>query len=168
MPLLAKSANAPPAGCSRTHCCVCTPHPHTSPPPLLPNALTHPLSTPPSTPTPALRPPPRGPPAQYMAWAELLLASFFNPRASFLGHLAGILAGLMHVYAVAPALRWAMRLAAQVSGGRAGGNQWTSQEARQAAQCSFRPGPHASWAGSHDCSAAGTQACVHCRAAAAC
>lgn len=45
-----------------------------------------------------------------MAWAELVLASLFNPQASFLGHLAGILAGLLHVRLIAPALaaigRW--------------------------------------------------------------
>lgn len=40
---------------------------------------------------------------QYMAWAELFLASLFNPQASFLGHLAGILAGLLHVRLLAPA-----------------------------------------------------------------
>lgn len=41
---------------------------------------------------------------QYLAWAELFLASLFNPQASFLGHLAGILAGLLHVRVIAPAL----------------------------------------------------------------
>lgn len=30
---------------------------------------------------------------QYMAWAELFIASALNPRASFMGHLCGILAG---------------------------------------------------------------------------
>lgn len=34
---------------------------------------------------------------QYLCWAELFLASYLNPRASFLGHLAGIAAGLIHV-----------------------------------------------------------------------
>jgi hypothetical protein len=30
---------------------------------------------------------------QYLAWAELILASALNPRVSFLGHLCGIVAG---------------------------------------------------------------------------
>ncbi len=34
---------------------------------------------------------------QFLCWAELLVASFFNPRASFLGHLTGIVAGFIHV-----------------------------------------------------------------------
>jgi hypothetical protein len=55
---------------------------------------------------------------QYMAWAELLLASAFNPRASFIGHLAGIAAGWLHVRVLAPAaadgLRWWRHM--QVSG----------------------------------------------------
>ncbi|KAG2494846.1 hypothetical protein HYH03_007086 [Edaphochlamys debaryana] len=42
-------------------------------------------------------------PTKYLAWAELLLSSYFNPRASFLGHLGGILAGWLHVRLVAPA-----------------------------------------------------------------
>jgi rhomboid domain-containing protein 1 len=36
-------------------------------------------------------------PTKYMAWAELVLASAFNPQASFFGHLCGILAGVVHV-----------------------------------------------------------------------
>lgn len=50
-----------------------------------------------------------------MCWAELVLASVFNPRASFLGHLAGILAGLLHVKVLAPALTRAVG-----TGGREG------------------------------------------------
>lgn len=37
---------------------------------------------------------------QYVCWAELFLVQFVMPRASFTGHLAGILAGLAHVYLV--------------------------------------------------------------------
>ncbi|KXZ53472.1 hypothetical protein GPECTOR_7g922 [Gonium pectorale] len=44
-------------------------------------------------------------PTKYLCWAELVLASYLNPSASFLGHLAGILAGLLHVRCVEPALR---------------------------------------------------------------
>jgi hypothetical protein len=36
-------------------------------------------------------------PTRFMAWGELLLASAFNPQASFFGHVCGILAGLAHV-----------------------------------------------------------------------
>ncbi len=32
-------------------------------------------------------------PTKYAAWAELVIASMINPRASFLGHLCGIVAG---------------------------------------------------------------------------
>ena len=35
--------------------------------------------------------------AQYMAWVELVVISVVTPNASFLGHLAGILAGLAHL-----------------------------------------------------------------------
>ncbi|GBF96816.1 hypothetical protein Rsub_09672 [Raphidocelis subcapitata] len=65
-------------------------------------------------------------PTKYMAWAELLLASALNPRASFAGHLAGIAAGLLHVRAAAALRRggWARRLAAaarRVAGAAGGG-----------------------------------------------
>ncbi|KAJ1388188.1 hypothetical protein B484DRAFT_459805 [Ochromonadaceae sp. CCMP2298] len=36
-------------------------------------------------------------PTKYAAWGELLLASLLSPRASFIGHLAGILAGQLYV-----------------------------------------------------------------------
>ena len=42
---------------------------------------------------------------QYLCWAELLLASAFNPSASFFGHLCGILAGFLHVLYIEPGLR---------------------------------------------------------------
>jgi Rhomboid family len=42
-------------------------------------------------------------PTRHLAWAELVLSSVLNPRASFLGHLGGILAGLLHVTVIAPA-----------------------------------------------------------------
>ena len=38
-------------------------------------------------------------PVKYLCWAELVVASLFNPRASFLGHLTGIVAGFIHVKA---------------------------------------------------------------------
>ena len=34
---------------------------------------------------------------QYVTWAELIYIQLLTPRASFLGHLAGILAGMLHV-----------------------------------------------------------------------
>lgn len=36
-------------------------------------------------------------PAQYAAWAELVLVQLFVPGVSFLGHLGGILAGLLYL-----------------------------------------------------------------------
>jgi membrane associated rhomboid family serine protease len=44
-------------------------------------------------------------PARHASWVELILASAVNPRASFSGHLCGILAGLLHVKVLGPALR---------------------------------------------------------------
>ena len=37
-------------------------------------------------------------PGKYVAWAELFLVQLLLPDASFLGHLAGILAGLAHLW----------------------------------------------------------------------
>eukprot|EP00879_Flechtneria_rotunda_P020493 GHRR01021561.1.p1 GENE.GHRR01021561.1~~GHRR01021561.1.p1 ORF type:complete len:250 (+),score=99.52 GHRR01021561.1:583-1332(+) len=48
-------------------------------------------------------------PTKYLAWAELVLASALNPQASFMGHLAGIFAGLLHVRVLAPAFPLIMR-----------------------------------------------------------
>lgn len=39
-------------------------------------------------------------PAQYVCWAELAYIQLLTPRASFLGHLGGILAGLLHVHVI--------------------------------------------------------------------
>mmetsp|Transcript_14195 Transcript_14195/g.46342 ORF Transcript_14195/g.46342 Transcript_14195/m.46342 type:complete len:314 (+) Transcript_14195:120-1061(+) len=36
--------------------------------------------------------------ARYAAWIEIVLASYVNPRASFLGHAAGVLAGFLWLY----------------------------------------------------------------------
>ncbi|VVA98011.1 unnamed protein product [Arabis nemorensis] len=36
-------------------------------------------------------------PTKYAAWAELILVQMFVPRASFLGHLGGILAGILYM-----------------------------------------------------------------------
>eukprot|EP01025_Chloroclados_australasicus_P021410 TRINITY_DN2250_c0_g1_i1.p2 TRINITY_DN2250_c0_g1~~TRINITY_DN2250_c0_g1_i1.p2 ORF type:complete len:211 (-),score=20.31 TRINITY_DN2250_c0_g1_i1:335-967(-) len=36
-------------------------------------------------------------PTKYLAWVELLIIQLVMPNASFLGHLAGILAGIIHV-----------------------------------------------------------------------
>lgn len=37
-------------------------------------------------------------PTKYAAWAELVAIQLISPEASFLGHLCGIVAGLLHVY----------------------------------------------------------------------
>ncbi|KAK6155295.1 hypothetical protein DH2020_009543 [Rehmannia glutinosa] len=37
-------------------------------------------------------------PARFAAWAELILVQMFVPGVSFLGHLGGVLAGLLYVY----------------------------------------------------------------------
>ncbi|GER54070.1 rhomboid family protein [Striga asiatica] len=37
-------------------------------------------------------------PARYAAWAELILVQMLVPGVSFLGHLGGVLAGLLYVY----------------------------------------------------------------------
>ncbi|GAB5372658.1 hypothetical protein AAMO2058_001683600 [Amorphochlora amoebiformis] len=37
-------------------------------------------------------------PLKYACWAELVLISIMTPNASFIGHLCGILAGLIYVY----------------------------------------------------------------------
>jgi rhomboid domain-containing protein 1 len=39
-------------------------------------------------------------PTKYAAWAELVLISIITPNSSFLGHLSGIFAGLLHVYVI--------------------------------------------------------------------
>ncbi|GFR40875.1 hypothetical protein Agub_g1526, partial [Astrephomene gubernaculifera] len=49
-------------------------------------------------------------PTKYMCWAELLLISYLSPRVSFLGHLGGILAGLLHVRLLAPGARRAAQV----------------------------------------------------------
>lgn len=43
-------------------------------------------------------------PTKYAAWAELLIIQLITPNVSFLGHLCGIAAGLMHVYVTRPIL----------------------------------------------------------------
>ncbi|KAL3646059.1 Rhomboid-like protein 14, mitochondrial [Castilleja foliolosa] len=37
-------------------------------------------------------------PSRYAAWAELILVQMFVPGVSFLGHLGGVLAGLLYLY----------------------------------------------------------------------
>ena len=36
--------------------------------------------------------------SKYAVWAELVLIQIISPNASFVGHLAGILVGLAHIY----------------------------------------------------------------------
>ena len=48
-------------------------------------------------------------PTQYAAWLELVLISMISPNASFLGHLAGILAGYLYVHGPIDAVLWIPR-----------------------------------------------------------
>eukprot|EP00898_Chlorokybus_atmophyticus_P006557 jgi/Chlat1/6902/Chrsp52S06579 len=48
-------------------------------------------------------------PTRYACWAELLYIQLVTPRASFIGHLCGILAGLLYVYGSPRVRRWASR-----------------------------------------------------------
>ena len=41
-------------------------------------------------------------PRKAAIWAELLIIQLLVPKASFLGHLAGILAGIIYLYGLAP------------------------------------------------------------------
>lgn len=43
-------------------------------------------------------------PIRYVAWVELVIAQLVSPEASFVGHLCGILAGLIHIYVSRPLL----------------------------------------------------------------
>ena len=45
-------------------------------------------------------------PAQYVCWLELAYVQLVAPRASLLCHLAGILAGLLHVRVTGVRMRW--------------------------------------------------------------
>ncbi|KAL0690782.1 hypothetical protein Bca4012_090461 [Brassica carinata] len=73
-------------------------------------------------------------PTKYAAWAELVLVQMFVPRASFLGHLGGILAGILYmkmkrsysgsdpvamvVRGVARAVTWPLRFLSSMVGSR--------------------------------------------------
>ncbi|CDY46893.1 BnaA01g27930D [Brassica napus] len=73
-------------------------------------------------------------PTKYAAWAELVLVQMFVPRASFLGHLGGILAGILYmkmkrsysgsdpvamvVRGVARAVTWPLRFVSSMVGSR--------------------------------------------------
>ncbi|CAK9140321.1 unnamed protein product [Ilex paraguariensis] len=56
-----------------------------------------------------------GLPSRHAAWAELILIQMFVPGVSFLGHLGGILAGILY-----------LRLKASYSGGTVGGSHTRS------------------------------------------
>ncbi|KAF5843018.1 hypothetical protein DUNSADRAFT_3147 [Dunaliella salina] len=43
-------------------------------------------------------------PTKYLAWAELLLIHYLVPQSSFAGHLAGVMAGFVHVKLIHPIL----------------------------------------------------------------
>lgn len=45
-------------------------------------------------------------PPKYVSWVELVVIQMLVPNASFVGHLSGICAGLLHVYGSSHVLRW--------------------------------------------------------------
>lgn len=45
-------------------------------------------------------------PSKYAAWLELVVISLITPNASFIGHLAGILAGVLYVHGPMEVLLW--------------------------------------------------------------
>lgn len=59
-------------------------------------------------------------PTRHLAWAELFLCQLLVPEASFLGHAAGILAGILHLRVTRPLLRaggfWTARKAPRTHG----------------------------------------------------
>ncbi|GMR31832.1 hypothetical protein PMAYCL1PPCAC_02027, partial [Pristionchus mayeri] len=70
-------------------------------------------------------------PSRYACWAELILIQMLSPNASFVGHLAGILAGLL--YTMGPLRRTVEAVASVVEGvmgGGAGGGEWREQRQR--------------------------------------
>lgn len=60
-------------------------------------------------------------PTKYAAWAELVLVQLISPNVSFVGHLCGIAAGLVHVHVTRRLLRWRWGAWGAGSGGRGGG-----------------------------------------------
>ncbi|KAL6781524.1 hypothetical protein ACKKBG_A11510 [Auxenochlorella protothecoides x Auxenochlorella symbiontica] len=99
-------------------------------------------------------------PSKYVCWAELFLVQFMMPRASFVGHLAGILAGLAHVYLVRPCLlagpggtRAWRRAAPRTHGSGRWGDGGTRPQGAQGQRGSERargvPGPSATPSGRH-------------------
>lgn len=48
-------------------------------------------------------------PTQHAAWLELVLISMITPNASFLGHLAGILAGFLYMHGLVHAITFLPR-----------------------------------------------------------
>lgn len=76
-------------------------------------------------------------PSRYAAWAELILIQMFVPGVSFLGHLSGILAGILYLgfkrsfysgsnpltlmfKAISSSLTWPLRFLKGISGNRRG------------------------------------------------
>ncbi|KAG2454733.1 hypothetical protein HYH02_000570 [Chlamydomonas schloesseri] len=60
-------------------------------------------------------------PAAHAWLAQLALTHVTAPDASFAGHVAGVLAGVAHVYLVGPALRWLFGRGRRRAGAAAGG-----------------------------------------------
>ncbi|KAF8385055.1 hypothetical protein PRIPAC_74197 [Pristionchus pacificus] len=75
-------------------------------------------------------------PSRYACWAELILIQILSPNASFVGHLAGILAGLL--YTMGP-LRWIVNGVASVVEGVIGGGEGRQQRDRDYSSASAPP-----------------------------
>lgn len=72
-------------------------------------------------------------PLQYLCWAELVLASLVSPNVSFMGHLAGIVAGFIHVKLLAgplARLRRVLTAQGQGAGGTARGRPGQGHDSR--------------------------------------
>ncbi len=67
-------------------------------------------------------------PTKYAAWAELVVISLITPNVSFLGHLAGIAAGMAYVHGL-PLLLRAGVVPPEAAGVGAGGGGWGFQPA---------------------------------------
>ncbi|KAK9804862.1 hypothetical protein WJX72_008960 [[Myrmecia] bisecta] len=75
-------------------------------------------------------------PNKYVTWAELVLIQLVTPNASFLGHLAGILAGLLHVALFRP------RIAAFGGAPRYAAGGFSTPGRRTPAGADFGGSPH--------------------------
>ena len=71
-------------------------------------------------------------PTKYIAWAECVIISILTPNASFIGHLSGILAGVLYVHS--PLLLAAARRRYTYMVGQLGGRRPRQQQQQQQQQ----------------------------------